>query len=219
MPTIDLRKIKTIFICPDHNEKYNARRKHIESILKKHGFENVIMYKAGTENYPHCLRYSVYNILQQNLDTPIFVLEDDIVFQKNPSFVFDIPDDNDAVYFGVSGTCMDFEDTGRNRSLDKRDYEIYNDTFIKIKNMLCAHGILYWSKEYKETLSKILLDSTIPCDVDMCKLQPLYNIYGLRHPICWQSTKFNSIDWHEHVTKVRFSETGCWSYQTEEDDS
>lgn len=209
---IDLRKIKTVFICPDHNEKYNTRRKHMETILTKHGFENVIMYKSGTD-YPQCLQNSIYNILQQNLDTPVFVLEDDIVFCKDPEFVFDIPDDTDAFYAGISGTCMDFEITGRNRNVQRRDYEIVDSKLIKIKNMLSAHAILYLSRDFKERLSKEIIASTMPVDVTLCKYQPLYNVYGLQLPICWQSTRFNSSSWPEHVTKARCVETGCWIYE------
>jgi hypothetical protein len=218
MQTIDLRTIKTVFICPDHNENYNTRRKHMETILAKHGFTNVIMYKSSTD-YPHCLRHALYNILQQNLDNPVFILEDDIVFHKDPKLVFDLPLDTDAFYVGVSGTCMDFEIAGRNRTLTTIDYDIFNDTLIRVKNMLAAHAILYLGRQYKETLSKTTLNSSIPCDVDMCKLQPSFNIYGLQFPICWQSMKFNKADWCEHVTKVRFNERGCWVYQDAIEDS
>lgn len=218
MQTIDLRTIKTVFICPDHNEKYNERRKHMETILAKHGFTNVIMYKSGTD-YPQCLQYALYNILQQNLDTPVFIVEDDIVFHTNPKLVFDLPADTDAFYFGVAGTCMDFEDTGRNRLVNTNDYEMYDDTFIRIKNMLCAHAVLYLGRKYKETLSKVTLSSDMPCDVDMCKLQPKFTIYGLQFPICWQSKKFNKTDWNEHITKIRLNASGCWEYsEAVEDD-
>jgi hypothetical protein len=218
MPRIDLRTVKTVFICPDNNEKYNKRRVHMETILAKHGFTNVIMYKSGTD-YPHCLRHALYNILQQNLDTPVLILEDDIMFQKNPQLEFDIPDDADAFYIGVAGTSMDFEDTGRNRIIDIRDYTIYNDTILKVKNMLSTHAILYLGKPYKEKLSKLILNSNMPCDVDICKLQPLFNIYRLRFPICWQSTRFNSDKWPEHITKVCFNEMKCmtWNGAIEDD--
>lgn len=211
MQTIDLRTIKTVFICPDHNEKYNERRKHMETILAKHGFTNVIMYKSSTD-YPHCLRHALHNILQQNLDNPVLIVEDDIVFQKNPNLIIDVPNDADAFYFGISGTGMD-ETTTRNRTVNKQDYDIYDKTLIRIKNMLCAHAILYLGKSYKETLSKKTLHSIMPCDVDMCELQPLFKIYGLRYPICWQSMKFNATDWNEHITKVRFNEGGCWEWE------
>ena len=85
--------------------------------------------------------------------------------------------------------------------------------------MLAAHAILYLGKNYKETLSKITLVSKTPCDVDMCKLQSKFYIYGFRFPICWQSMKYNTSDWNEHITKVRFNEFGCWEWtEAEEDD-
>jgi GR25 family glycosyltransferase involved in LPS biosynthesis len=170
------------------------------------------MYKSSTD-YPHCLRHALYNILQQNLDNPVLILEDDIVFHKNPRLVFDVPVNADALYIGVAGTCMDFEESGRNRLVKIKDYEIIDNTFIRIKNMLCAHGILYLGREYKETLSKCTLNSDMLCDVDMCKLQRKYTIYGLRFPICWQSLKYNPTDWNENITKVRFNERGCWEWQ------
>jgi hypothetical protein len=219
MQTIDLRIVKTVFICPDHNEIYNERRKHMENILAKHGFTNVIMYKSSTD-YPKCLQYALYNILQQNLDSPVFIIEDDIVFHKNPKLVFDLPIDTDAFYFGVAGTSMDFEGRVTDRLLDTNDYDLYNDTLIRVKNMLCAHAILYLGRKYKETLSKLTLTSTMPCDVDMCKLQPKFNIYGLQFPMCWQSKKFNKTDWNEKLTRVRFNKRGCWTWDdaVEDDD-
>lgn len=211
MPLIDLRQIKTVFICPDHNEKFKERRRHMETILEKHGFQKIIMYKSGTD-YPNCLRHALYNILQQNLENPVLILEDDIVFHKNPQLVFDIPADSDAFYFGILGYGMDFELTGGNRLIQTKDYVCHERNIIRIKNMLGAHAILYLGKEYKEKLSKMILYSDVPCDVDMCKIQPIYNIYGLCFPICWQSAKFNKDDFPENVSKIRINERGCWAW-------
>jgi hypothetical protein len=215
MPTIDLRKIKTVFICPDHTDKYKERRLHMEKILKHYKFENVTFYKSGQGGFP--LNTATHNILQQNLDDPILILEDDIVFRKNPEFVYEIPETSDAVYFGISGTCMDFE-IDRNRMVVRSDYECYNETFFRIKNMLSAHAILYLNKNYKLALCEKLLAVWEPNDVIMTMLQPDYQIYGVCIPLCWQSAKLGNINWVEHITKVHYTDTGAWIYPGEEDD-
>lgn len=86
MELIDLRKIKTIFICPDHNEMYKARCKYMFSLLQDMGFEQIIHYKSGSsEAYP--LNLATYNILQMNMNEPVLILEDDIEFISNPNFI------------------------------------------------------------------------------------------------------------------------------------
>ena len=190
----------------------------MERILAHHKFENVIFYKSGSEGYPLCLNIATYNVLQQNLDTPILILEDDIVFRKNPNFIYDIPDNSDAVYFGISGNCANSEFT-RNRLVVSGDYELYNDTFFQVKNMLSTHAILYLGKEYKKIVSENVLAQESPSDLIICKFLSVFRIYGLCQPLCWQSEKLGNRNWNEHITKVIYKESGCYHYPYEEDDS
>jgi hypothetical protein len=47
MNTIDIRKIKTVFICPDNTETYKKRCVHMFELLRTLGFERVVHYKSG----------------------------------------------------------------------------------------------------------------------------------------------------------------------------
>ena len=67
--------IPVIFICPDHNEKYHARKEHMVKLLNSIGFKNIIHHKSGNEDYPTCLLKAFINILTENLnDEPILLL-------------------------------------------------------------------------------------------------------------------------------------------------
>lgn len=57
--------LKVVFSCPDHNEKYNMRRQHMEQLLKNIGFTQIEHYKSSTENYPDCLNKANIEILKK----------------------------------------------------------------------------------------------------------------------------------------------------------
>ena len=94
-----IQDLKTIYICPDHNEKYHARKLHMDSLLTELGFKDFTHYKSGTEAYPRCLSIATIEILKQYPNIPILLLEDDIEF--NGIDEFDFVDDADAIYFGA----------------------------------------------------------------------------------------------------------------------
>ena len=97
-----LTDIPVVFICPDHNEKYTARKNYMFDFLQKLGFKDVSMFKSGTERYPLCLAKALRDILATRLDdTPFILFEDDIeLSQWVESFDVDIPEDADAFYLG-----------------------------------------------------------------------------------------------------------------------
>ena len=97
--------IPVIFICPDHNEKYSARKTHMFELLSKIGFKSIIHHKSGNEEYPTCLTKATIDILQNYLnDEPMILLEDDIepFLELNSQTEIDIPKDTDAFYLGFS---------------------------------------------------------------------------------------------------------------------
>lgn len=44
-----IQDFKVVYICPDHNEKYHARKLHMGSMLATLGFKDVVHYKSGTD--------------------------------------------------------------------------------------------------------------------------------------------------------------------------
>lgn len=206
MEVFDLRKIKTVFICPDHNEKYKERCRYMYKLLNDLGFENVAHYKSasqtGADLYP--LNTATYNILQMHLHEPVFIVEDDLEFVSEPNFIIEVPIAADAVYVGISGCNFNFE-KGINEGHAK--FEIINSTFVRVLNMLSAHAILYISPTYKRHVANALHNTSLTNDIEICKHQPLFNVLGLREPICWQSAKFNT-SWIEYITKIRIDDYG-----------
>lgn len=203
---MDLRKIKTVFICPDHNEKYRARCKYMFDLLRSLGFERVAHYKSEriTPDTVYPLNAATYNILQMHLDEPVLILEDDLEFVKSASFVIDPPKDADAVYVGISGCNMDFE---KNINGGHAKVLPIDSQYMKILNMLSTHAILYLSRSYKECVITAFQTTSDATDIELCKHQASHAVYGLRRPICWQSAKFNS-PWIEYVTKIQMDDHG-----------
>jgi hypothetical protein len=140
------------------------------------------------------------------MDEPVLILEDDLEFVRNPAFVFEIPTDVDALYLGISGCNYDFE-TRKNGGRAK--FQILNSTYMKVYNMLSAHAKLYISPEYKTYISGMLRYTNDANDVEICKHQSKYNVYVLKRPICWQSSKLNNgWEWIEYSTRIQIDDSG-----------
>jgi len=201
---VRLQDFKTIFICPDHNEKYRARRLHMEDMLHTLGFTNVVHYKSGTEKFPICLTKATIDILKTYIDEPILLLDDDIVY-TNVSTDITIPCDVDAIYVGLS--C---QSTGNVHAM----FERYSDVYIRVLNMLASHAILYYSRTYKQAVIDILENNiTRPLDVMVTHIQSHYQIVALKIPVFYQSLLYNQgadfdVEFHTNITLVT-DETGA----------
>ena len=195
---VRLQDFKTIFICPDHNEKYRARRMHMEDMLKTLGFTNVVHYKSGTEQFPICLTKATIDILKTHIDEPILLLDDDIVYTNVPTDIA-IPCDVDAIYVGLS--C---QSTGNVHTM----FERYSDTYMRVLNMLASHAILYYSRNYKQAVLDILEKNiTRPLDVMVTHIQSQYQIIALKIPIFYQSMQYNQgvdfdVEFHTNIKLV-----------------
>lgn len=213
MQVVDLRKIKTVFICPDHNEKYRARCKYMFELLHKLGFERVAHYKSGSDIHdPYPLNLATHNILQMHMDEPVFIVEDDLEFIPDCNFVFEFPENADAVYFGICGCNYDFE---KKINGGKAVFDIINSKYMRVLNMLSAHAILYLSPQYKSFIANALKTTNTANDIEICKHQPKFKLLARRRPICWQSAKFNT-PWIEYVTKIKIKDDGYAEKLTEE---
>ena len=196
---INLKEILTIYICPDHNEKYQKRKNHMDKLLIKLGFTNFIHYKSSTEKYPFCLNNATIDIFSK-YKPPFLLLEDDIEcnFNNIPDELY-IPDNTDAFYLGLStaGGHM-------NNNYDEGSHivtqTIYNNIF-KIKNMLSAHAILYITPNYIKNLRNLLITKpTFYNDVIMSQNQYKYNIYCYKYCYFYQAKEF---DGHEEATNIQ----------------
>ena len=75
---IKLKNILTIYISPDHNEKYHNRKIHMDNLLTKLGFTNIIHYISYIFVFKHFelhiiyinLKIDQYTSLKSNIDIP-----------------------------------------------------------------------------------------------------------------------------------------------------
>jgi hypothetical protein len=195
-----LQNIKTYFICPDHNEKYQKRRQHMEALLTRLGFTNWHHYKSGTDRYPKCLSDAICDILSQNLDEPVLILEDDV--ECSGRLEFDMPDGCDAIFFGLSrsagsATCNIHKGDSR--------FATFSDKQVRVLNMLSMHALLFVSRRIKEEYLDILRKNTVPeynTDILFSRIQSNFLVLANKFPAFWQANQFNPHNDLERVTKV-----------------
>lgn len=192
-----IQDFKVVFICPDHNEKYHLRRLHMEKLLKNIGFKYIEWFKSSTENYPDCLANANIEILQNNLDTPVLIVEDDIEWTCIEDFEFD--ESWDAVYLGISkwGGSMT-----ENIWCGEAQFSEWSHKSVRVINMLSTHAILYISRKYKETVIELLKkykNTGYNTDVLLSRIQSEYTIIAPKCPLFFQSSKFNNCGVEDHT--------------------
>lgn len=196
----DIRTIKTVVMCAEHNEKYRTRKENTITLLKKHGFENVST-ATSPEKYPIGVSLTKINILRENLnDEPVLIVEDDIEITSIPPYI-EVPDDTDAVYLGLS-LCGTHDSLNVGIRGLARVVNLKNG-YSKVSNMLGNHAIVYISKKYKTGVMHAIEDRLeIVLDVVISRLQPLYNILCLNEPVFYQNDPTNVENSTSTQTKI-----------------
>jgi hypothetical protein len=198
-----LKDIPVVYICPDHNEKYHARKEHTEALLRTIGFTSITHHKSGTEAYPACLATATIDILKQHLDDmPVLILEDDVDMYcpLNEDTVIEFPPLTDAFYLGMSKHAGH---PTENSHLGNAKVDRIGPAYLRILNMLSTHAIVYVSRRYKEAVIQAL--TTVPAgthtDVAISRLQPHHFVFSLRHPLLYQSGSLGNDPRVEFATK------------------
>lgn len=142
---------KIVYICPDHNEKYQIRKLHMDKLCREIGFQEFYHFKSSSDEYPLCLNKAIIEILKNNLDNPVIILEDDVEFTGE--FECEISEGVDAIYLGIS---KDGGHPTENSHNGPSIYKAFNNSQVQILNMLSGHAILYLSRRYKEAVINIL---------------------------------------------------------------
>jgi len=201
--------IPVVYICPNHNQKYNERKEHMDRLLNTIGFKSITHFKSGIEPYPTCIAKATLDILKMNLnDNPVIILEDDVecFTELNHEVEVEYPDDTDAFYLGFSthsGSLYHNINAGPSR------YEKYSDKYIRILNMLSAHAILYKSKVYKQkvinAMNSIIDKIGYHSDIVISRLHSSHRIYGYYYPFFYQSSKLGNPELVERCTRFRIN--------------
>ena len=176
-----IQDLKVIYICPDNNEKYKERKIHMDAMLKKIGFNDIVHYKSTTEDYPICVKKATVDILTKYIDWPFLLLEDDV--ESTGRFDFDFVPGADAIYFGLSKSKND-----RNRFLH------YSSSQIRITNMESTHAVLYVTKAYKQAVIDLINENlnNTPIGELICNIQSKFLILANKQPLFFQSENIGS---------------------------
>ena len=163
--------------------------------------------KDGSGMATHTL---LTKIIKEN-SFPCLILEDDAKETKCYIDRFDVPDECDALYLGVSKAGS------KGQSCQAT---IYNDNYFRVWNMLATHAVIYFNKNYAQKIvdnGKFLLENNIPYDIGIGDIHDEFTILTTEYPIFYQydpdkSSKFD-VEWYtkyqltplpEKIQKVNF---------------
>lgn len=108
------------------------------------------------------------------------ILEDDCLPTEYYRDSFEVPDDSDVVYLGIStGT------TG----VHTPKYEKLSDDIYRLNDMTTVHAVLYVTEAGKQWLRAahdLTAEEKIGFDMATAKLMPTVNVYGLNRPLWYQ---------------------------------
>ena len=199
-----LQDLKVVYICPDHDDKYRARKAHMDALLTRVGFpsERIEHFKSSTEDYPDCLSNAIIAILTKYMNEPVLILEDDVEFTGVEEFEFVA--DADAIYIGLSTSAGH---PTKNSHQGSAQYTYYSASQVRIRNMLGGHAILYVSAAYKHAVIESFqahIGQRYHTDVLMSRLHPHFLILANCRPSFYQSAAFNNTNHVESITKVAF---------------
>jgi hypothetical protein len=197
-----LQDLKVVYICPDHDDKYRARKAHMNALLTKIGIRDFEHFKSSTAAYPDCLSQATIDILKTHMDRPVLILEDDVEFTGIDEF--DMIQEADAIYFGLSTSAGH---PTNNIHHGPAKFSFFSKKQVHIHNMLGGHAILYVTPAYKSAVIKTFeehMGRRMYNDVLLSRLHSSHIILANRKPSFYQAAAFNKTDHEERHTKITF---------------
>ena len=194
---INLLEVPIYYINLDGEDQ---KRKQTEIMLKMIGFSNVVRFSAIRHEKGRivgCAR-SHHAILSLKIKPPFIIIEDDCALNRKFKSEIDVPDNIDALYFGISHWGRYMNHSGPYVHTTKVNNEI-----VRVHNMLATHAIGYFSDEYIDVCKRISYHHGYEIedhvDIGFAEVHKLYNVYCFDDPI------FRQYEWSS-VTTGRISE-------------
>jgi hypothetical protein len=198
--TVNLIDLPTYYINLD---KDIDKKNNVEQSLQNLGFSDVRRFAGFEESVKRVGVAKSHRAILENLlkiDTPFVVFEDDI---QVASFVkqISVPTDADAFYLGNSIFGL-YGGSGKKRiSVERIDEETF-----RLYNMLAAHAIVYFNKEYiKFLIQAIDFNLSIETNQDKARAETMkyWKIYGAAQPLFYQPGR------HEAFTNISLPNKFC----------
>jgi hypothetical protein len=195
---------QTNIFCLTCETDDSKKRTHIKAILPQAKFVEPIIgipkNKSGATGFMRMVEHGLKTQISGKPFTPFLMIEDDVSLSK-PLHTFDIPDDADLLYVGISNCSMN-----EYRFHYANYYESvtgYPD-IVQIKHMLSTHGIMVCSPLGAAVFQRVMLEvylSDKPWDIPLALIQPYYRVYALRDPLVYQDANYNG---DEGCTRIKF---------------
>lgn len=213
---INLKDIKVYLISPGSN-KYVKRLSTVHDRLVLAGFKRIEFVRSlpGT-NVTDSLTRTNLAIMEAEFEggscRPFIIFEDDIaIFNDVDSF--EVPENADAVYLGVSKWVYPhgFETLGRGfhiRPNSGTDIKDINADVTQIIGMTGGHGILFLGPEFTRRFFKSMstrLEHSTPHDLVLATLHKDFHIYALKAPFVYQDAGLGG---QEAVTRLVYNGIG-----------
>jgi hypothetical protein len=167
------------------------KRKRTEGSLRSQGFRDinwVLGGRAGTKAVGCAIghRNALEHALERNV-FPFLIVEDDVVVYD---FVKELeaPDDADALYVGLSTYGL----RGPSGVPHYAATKVSNDVY-RLWNMLAAHAIVYFNREYVEFLLRvndIFTGMGTNQDKGRAETMKYWNVYALARPMFYQHGRY-----------------------------
>jgi hypothetical protein len=186
---VDFSKMPAYFI---NLRTQAAKRKKVQESLGVQGLEDVTWVQGGiaknrTAGCALGHRNALEYVLEKNV-FPCLVVEDDVMPYSEPKVV-DVPNDADALYVGLS--IYGLQNGG---GVPLFSAERVTDDVYRLHNMLAAHAIVYFNREYVEFLLRVnYIFSKMGTNQDKGRAETMkyWNVYGLASPLFYQEGKYS----------------------------
>lgn len=194
---IDIRKISGSYINLDRHLEKNESMKNM---IQRFRFKDMQRF-SGIDRPDSALIGCASSHLEilSSISGIHTILEDDCQLQNYSPF-FEVPDNTDAIYLGLSSWAYNGE-TGLEWVHDFAPVPGYKNLF-KVNNMLATHAITYVSQRYVDAcieVAKDCIENEIHVDCGFARIQKDFNVYGLINPIFYQSS-------NTFYTKISFNQ-------------
>ena len=170
---IDLKLMKIGYI---NVKSFPNRNQSMINMLEAKGL-NYFRVEAKTLSSYDPIAISHVKALDAGADV---ILEDDCVPTSYYRDVFEVPDDADVVYLGIS--------TGTSASRSPK-FEKISDKLYRLNDMTSLHAVLYVTEAGRDWL-RLAHDLTekekTGFDISTARLMNTVNVYGLNKPIWYQ---------------------------------
>ena len=170
--------------------------------------------QSGSTGFSRMMDIATINQDRTKPFQPFMFIEDDIKKYREFPEEFEIPDDADLLYTGLSTWAMTDAEAGSPGTVCCSQVDGFPD-LVRVKNMLSTHGFMVCSVMGLLTLQKCMCEDFYRNrGYDMClaHIQPFINAYALRKPLVYQyqpmggqefATKYEITDETEYKAFVR----------------